>query len=122
MTWIGYRKAYDSIPHSWILKTLRMYRFNEKVIRLMETSMNNWNTTMKLHYNDGCIITDPITRQPHNEGYFRSFLREKRSFIAFTIYVGSHNPCDFWYIRLHPPPSYTHHGRYVPGTNVTKIL
>ena len=37
-----------------------MYRFNEKVTRLIETSMNNWNTTMKLHYNDGCIITDPI--------------------------------------------------------------
>ena len=60
MAWIDYRKAYDSIPHSWILKTLRMYRFNEKVIRLMETSMNNWNTTMKPYYNDGCIITDPI--------------------------------------------------------------
>ena len=60
MAWIDYRKAYDSIPHSWILKTLRMYRFNEKVIRFMETSMNNWNTTMKLYYSDGCIITDPI--------------------------------------------------------------
>ena len=60
MAWIDYRKAYDSIPHSWILKTLQMYRFNEKVIRFIETSMNNWNTTMKLYYNDGCIITDPI--------------------------------------------------------------
>ena len=60
MAWIDYRKAYDSIPHSWILKTLRMYIFNEKVIRFMEASMNNWNSTMKLHYNDGCIITDPI--------------------------------------------------------------
>ena len=60
MAWIDYRKAYDSIPHSWILKTLQMYRFNEKVIRLMETSMNNWNTTMKPYCNDGCIITDPI--------------------------------------------------------------
>ena len=37
-----------------------MYRFNEKVIRFIETSMNNWNTTKKLYYNDGCIITDPI--------------------------------------------------------------
>ena len=26
----------------------------------MDTSMNNWNTTMKLFHNDGCIITDPI--------------------------------------------------------------
>ena len=61
MAWIDYRKAYDSIPHSWALKTSRMYIFNEKVISwFMETSMNNWNTTMKLYYSDGCIITDPI--------------------------------------------------------------
>ena len=31
MAWIDYRKAYDSVPHSWILKTLQMYRFNEKL-------------------------------------------------------------------------------------------
>ena len=30
MTWIDYRKAYDSVPHGWILKTLQMYRFNKK--------------------------------------------------------------------------------------------
>ena len=60
MAWIDYRKAYDSIPHSWKLKTLRMYRFNKEVIRFMETSMNSWNTTMKQYYNDGCITTDPI--------------------------------------------------------------
>ena len=60
MAWIDYKKAFDSIPHSWILKTLRMYRFNEKVIRFMERSMNKWNTTIKLFYNDACIITDLI--------------------------------------------------------------
>ena len=52
----------DSVPHSWILKTLEKYRFNEKlpVIKFMETSMSNWKTTMKLSYNDGCITTDQI--------------------------------------------------------------
>ena len=29
MAWIDYRKAYDCVPHEWILKTLQMYRFNE---------------------------------------------------------------------------------------------
>ena len=29
MTWTDYR-AYDRVPHSWILKTLQMYRANEK--------------------------------------------------------------------------------------------
>ena len=60
MTWIDYRKAYDSVPHSWILKTLQIYRFNEKLIKFMRTSMSNWKTTMKLSYNDGCITTDQI--------------------------------------------------------------
>ena len=60
MTWIDYTKAYDSVPHSWILKTLQMYRFNEKLIMFMETSMSNWKTTKKLFYNDGCITTDQI--------------------------------------------------------------
>ena len=32
MTWIDYRKAYDSAPHSWIVQTLQMYRFSEKLI------------------------------------------------------------------------------------------
>ena len=30
MTWTDYRKAYDRVPHSWILKTLQMYRAYEK--------------------------------------------------------------------------------------------
>ena len=60
MSWIDYRKAYDSVPHSWILKTLQMYRFSEKLIKFMETSMSNWKTTIKLWYNDGCITTDQI--------------------------------------------------------------
>ena len=60
MSWIDYRKAYDSVPHSWRLKTLQMYRFNEKLIKFMETSMRNWKTTIKLCYNDECVTTDQI--------------------------------------------------------------
>ena len=37
-----------------------MYRFNEKLIKLMETSMSNWKTTMKPCYNNGCITTEKI--------------------------------------------------------------
>ena len=58
MTWIDYRKAYDSVLQSWILQTLQMYRFNKKLIKFMETSTSNWKITIKLSYNDGCIITD----------------------------------------------------------------
>ena len=60
MAWIDCRKAYDSVPHGWMLKTLQMYRFNETLIKFMEASMSNWKTTIKLFYNDGSITTDTI--------------------------------------------------------------
>ena len=63
MTWIDYRKAYDSVPHSWILKTLQMYSLIKKLIKFMETSMRNWKTTMKPSCNDGCITMDQIKTQ-----------------------------------------------------------
>ena len=40
MTWIDCRKAYDSAPHSWIVQTLQMYRFNEKLI---SEQLENYN-------------------------------------------------------------------------------
>ena len=29
ITWINYRKVYDLVPHSWILKALAMYKIAE---------------------------------------------------------------------------------------------
>ena len=28
MAWIDYKKAFDSVPHSWILKCLDMYKIH----------------------------------------------------------------------------------------------
>ena len=40
MTRIDYRKAYDSVPHSWKVQTFQMYRFNEKLI---SEQLENYN-------------------------------------------------------------------------------
>ena len=52
----NYRKANDSVPRSWMLKTLQM----KKLLNFLETSTSNWKTTMKVSYNNGCITTDQI--------------------------------------------------------------
>ena len=31
MTWIDYHKAYDSVPHSWILDVLKLYKVADTV-------------------------------------------------------------------------------------------
>ena len=48
MAWIDYKKAYDSVPHSWIIKVLEVYRINPHIIQCISESMNLWNTTLTL--------------------------------------------------------------------------
>ena len=48
MCWIDYRKAYDMLPHSWILETLKMMGTAGNIVRMLEQSMHTWST--KLEY------------------------------------------------------------------------
>ena len=46
MTWIDYKKAYDMIPHSWILESLALVQVSENIVELNRKSMKNWNTNL----------------------------------------------------------------------------
>ena len=46
--WIDYKKAFDSVPHSWILKCLQMYKIHPGLITFIEESMSQWKTNMTL--------------------------------------------------------------------------
>ena len=60
ISWIDYRKAFDSVPHSWILKTMQIYKISPTLINFMKHSMSTWKTTMILNYSTGKIETNPI--------------------------------------------------------------
>ena len=51
--WIDYKKAFDSVPHSWILRCLQMYKIHPVLIEFIEQRMNHWKTNMTLFYNEG---------------------------------------------------------------------
>ena len=46
MTWMDYRKAYDMVPHSWILECARMVGVAQNIITLIEDRMANWKTVL----------------------------------------------------------------------------
>ena len=46
MAWIDYKKAYDMVPHSWILETLQLTGVAKNIQRLVGASMKNWRTTL----------------------------------------------------------------------------
>ena len=46
MGWIDYKKADDMIPHSWILKSLKMFGIASNITALMEKAMEKWNVDL----------------------------------------------------------------------------
>jgi len=41
--WIDYQKAFDSIPHSWVEKSIELVGVNSKIVRFCKLSMKKWN-------------------------------------------------------------------------------
>ena len=41
MAWIDYKKAYDMIPHSWILKNLELVQVSENIVQFIRKSIKN---------------------------------------------------------------------------------
>ena len=58
--WIDYKKAFDSVPHSWICKCLQMYKIHPVLITFTEESMSQWNTNMILVHKEEVPETGPI--------------------------------------------------------------
>ena len=48
MLWFDYKKAFDSVPHDWILKSLCLCQVPEKIINTIKNLMKVWSTKLYL--------------------------------------------------------------------------
>ena len=64
MAWIDYKKAYDSVPHSWLIRCLDLYKINAPIKNFLATQMKKWkmNITLK-HANGDMQIPDVKIRR-----------------------------------------------------------
>ena len=46
MAWVDYRNAYDMVPHSWIIESLKLAQVAPNIIEFIEKSMTNWKTDL----------------------------------------------------------------------------
>ena len=46
MAWIDYKKAYDMVPHSWILESLELVQVSDSILQFGKRSMANWQTKL----------------------------------------------------------------------------
>ena len=60
MMWIDYKKAYDSVPHTWIIKMMEIYKIDKTTRKFIQELMPTWRSQLNLHYEGGKITTDNI--------------------------------------------------------------
>ena len=46
MAWVGFSKAYDMVPHTWIIKVVRLIGATPNVIPLLKATMIGWKTEL----------------------------------------------------------------------------
>ena len=58
--WLDYRKAFDSIPHSWLIKSLKLAKIPNNIISAIENLAESWCTILHLNGNNETIVSDLI--------------------------------------------------------------
>ena len=58
--YIDYRKAFDSMPHSWLLSGLELYKVHPCIRGFLAHAMSQWRTTIHLSTSSQEISTECI--------------------------------------------------------------
>ena len=56
--WFDYRKAFDSVPHRWIIKALELAKVPNKILIAIRNMMDLWATKNNLFANNTSIETN----------------------------------------------------------------
>ena len=84
--WLDYKKAFDSVPHSWIVESLKLARVPDKIINAIAVLMTKWKTKMQIYGENKNLENDEIE---YNRGIIQG---DTLSLILFVLSV---NPMSF---------------------------
>ena len=77
--WLDYQKAFDNIPHSWLIRSLELAKVPEVIINAMKKLLLKWRTKVFLHGENSSVETDFIN-------YLREILQgDTLSLILFIL-------------------------------------
>ena len=58
--WLDYKKAFNSVPHEWLIKSLHLAKLPEDLIRAIEHLTSQWSTVLHLKGEEEIIVSDII--------------------------------------------------------------
>ena len=59
--WIDYRKAFDSVPHKWIHKSLEIYKISPMIRSFLQQAMTQWTTKLLLTHSEGTSVSEKLS-------------------------------------------------------------
>ena len=110
MMWFDYRKAFDSVPHSWIIKALHLAKVPEKVLNAILRLMELWATKVNLFAEGTNIETESIN-------YLTGVLQG--DCLSLMLFILSVNPLSFMLSLL---PGYNIGKRNSSKVNMTHLF
>ena len=57
---IDYQKAFDSVPHSWLIQSLKIYKIHPTLIEFLKHNMTHWQTSIQISSKSTYIKTAEI--------------------------------------------------------------
>ena len=81
--WLDYQKAFDSVPHEWLIKALELAKIPERIKTPIKTLMKKWSTNVNIQSGVTFIESQPIQ-------YLRGmFQGDSLSILLFIFSVSS---------------------------------
>ncbi len=68
VAWIDFQKAYDRVPHRWIIRALTAIGAPERIVRLVDSLTKNWETVFEARTGQGITRTKRI---PYKRGVYQ---------------------------------------------------
>ena len=57
---IDYKKAFDSVYHEWILRSLELFKVSPRVVTFLKHNMKNWKIQLTITDESGTLVSDNI--------------------------------------------------------------
>ena len=97
--WIHYKKAFDSVPYEWILRSLELFKVSPRIVDFAKYNMTNWKTQIILTYEKDNLMSDKMNIKKRKSSHCISLILSlELNSSRYEYKIGTERITDLFYI------------------------